>query len=165
VENGMAEQNDEQLALEYFERAFAHQRNGELEEAIALYKKSIEILPTAEAHTFLGWPYSFQTRYDDAIAECRRAIEVDPDFGNPYNDIGAYLIEKELLDEAIPWLEKATVARRYENYCFPHYNLGRVYERKHLYRKAMESYRNALAQNPRYTLARASLRRLQSMLN
>ena len=161
----MTEENDAKRALELFERAFAHQRNGELEEAISLYKKSIEILPTAEAHTFLGWTYSFQDRYDEAIEECHRAIAVDPDFGNPYNDIGAYLIEKGQLEEAIPWLEKATVAPRYENYCFPHYNLGRVYERKRLYERAMECYRNALAQNPRYTLAQASLRRLQGMLN
>lgn len=161
----MSDQNKAQLALEYFERAFAHQRNGELEEAIALYKKSIETRPTAEAHTFLGWTYSFQDRYDEAIEECRRAIAIDPDFGNPYNDIGAYLIEKGQLEEAIPWLEKATVARRYENPCFPHYNLGRVYERKRLWNKAMECYRNALAENPRYTLANGSLARLRAMFN
>jgi tetratricopeptide (TPR) repeat protein len=161
----MAEESDEKLALELFERAYAHQRNGEIDEAIELYKKSIAILPTAVAHTFLGWTYSFQSRYDDAIEECHRAIAIDPDFGNPYNDIGAYLIEKGLLEEAIPWLEKATVAPRYENYCFPHFNLGRVYERKHLWKKAMECYRNALAQNPGYTLAKASLRRLRAMFN
>jgi hypothetical protein len=28
-------------------------------------------------------------RLDDALRECRKAIEVDPEFGNPYNDIGA----------------------------------------------------------------------------
>ena len=53
--------------------------------------------PTAEAYTFLGWTYHFQGRIEDAIAECKRAIEVDPEFGNPYNDIGAYLIELEPL--------------------------------------------------------------------
>ena len=161
----MADQDNHKLALEYFELAYACQRKGELEEAIALYKKSIEILPTAEAHTFLGWTYSFQNRYDEAIEECHRAIAVDPDFGNPYNDIGAYLIEKGQFEEAIPWLEKATVAPRYESYFFPHYNLGRVYERKRDYRKAMERYRFALALNPAYTLANKSLRRLQGMLN
>ena len=161
----MAEGNEEKLAIEYFQRAYAHQMKGELEEAIELYKKSIAILPTAEAHTFLGWTYSFQGRYDDAIAECHRAIAVDPDFGNPYNDIGAYLIEQGALEEAIPWLEKATRAPRYESYCFPHYNLGRIYERKHLWRKAMECYRTSLEQNPGYTLAKASLRRLQARMN
>src|SRR3990172_4007086 len=156
----MAEENDQKLALEYFQRAYAHQMKGEFDEAIEFYKKSIAILPTAEAHTFLGWTYSFMGRYDDAITECRRAIEIDPDFGNPYNDIGAYLIEQGALDEAIPWLEKATRAPRYESYCFPHYNLGRVYERKHQWRKAMECYRCSLGYNPKYRLARASLRRL-----
>ena len=161
----MAEEQEEQLAIEYFERAFAHQKKGELEEAIRLYKKSISILPTAEAHTFLGWTFSFQGNYDEAIAECHRAIEIDPDFGNPYNDIGAYLIEKGMLAEAIPWLEKAAVAPRYESYCFPHCNLGRIYESKHQWAKAIECYRNSLAQNPGYPLASASLRRLLAMLN
>ena len=153
------------IALEYFHRAYEHQMKGELEEAEALYKKSIEAYPTAEAHTFPGRTYSFMGRLDDAIAECQRAIEVDPDFGNPYNDIGAYLIEQGLLEEAIPWLEKDTRAPRYESYCFPHYNLGRVYERKHQWQKAMECYRCSLGYNPKYKLARASLRRLHAMMN
>ena len=60
---------------------------------------------------FLGWTYSYQGRLDDAIPECQKAIEVDPEFGNPYNDIGAYLIEQQKHDEAIPWLERALQAR------------------------------------------------------
>ena len=67
-------------------------------------------------------------RLDDAIEECHKAIAQDPDFGNPYNDIGAYLIEKGELDEAIVWFQKALQARRYESPAFPHLNLGRVYE-------------------------------------
>ncbi|NIO09761.1 MAG: tetratricopeptide repeat protein, partial [Deltaproteobacteria bacterium] len=45
--------------------------------------------PTAEAYTFLGWTYSFMGQLNEAIEECQRAITLDPDFGNPYNDIGA----------------------------------------------------------------------------
>ena len=48
-----------------------------------LYQASLAELPTAEAHTFLGWVYSFDRRYDEAIAECKRAIAVDATFGNP----------------------------------------------------------------------------------
>ena len=161
----MNEEEEQQIALELFQRAYNHQMKGELDEAVDLYKKSIEIYPTAEAHTFLGWTYSFMGNYDEAIAECRHAIEIDPDFGNPYNDIGAYLIEQGSLDEAIPWLERAARATRYENYCFPHYNLGRVYERKHQWQKAKECYREALQHNPKYSLAKTSLRRLQAMMN
>ncbi|MBI4542990.1 MAG: hypothetical protein HY705_08170 [Gemmatimonadetes bacterium] len=34
-----------------------------------------------------------QRRLDEAIAECKRAIACDPGFGNPYNDIGVYVME------------------------------------------------------------------------
>ena len=142
-----------QLALEYFERAYKRQMQGRFDEAIACYKKSLEFFPTAEAYTFLGWTYSFQGRYKDAIDECRKAIEVDPHFGNPYNDIGAYLIELGRLDDAITWLERAIQAKRYDCYCFPHFNLGRIYERKGDWRKAIEAYRSAYQANSDYLIA------------
>jgi tetratricopeptide (TPR) repeat protein len=162
----MSDGSEIEQARKYFEQAYEHQMKGELDEAADLYKKSIEAFPTAEAHTFLGWTYScFQGRLEEAISECLRAIQVDPDFGNPYNDIGAYLIEQGALDEAIPWLEKATRATRYQSYCFPHYNLGRVYERKRQWTEAIECYQRSLEHNAQYTLAKTALRRLRSMMN
>src|SRR5215217_6107847 len=118
--------DDINRALELFQEAYEHQMSGDLDEAVELYKASIATHPTAEAHTFLGWTYSFQGRLDDAIAECQNAIKVDPDFGNPYNDIGAYLIEQGKHDQAIPWLERALSARRYSSFHFPWFNLGRA---------------------------------------
>jgi tetratricopeptide (TPR) repeat protein len=67
---------------------------GEYEAAIDLYSRSIEVFPTAAAYTFRGWTYSFLGKLDKAISECMKAIRVDPGFGNPYNDIGAYLIQQ-----------------------------------------------------------------------
>ena len=157
--------SDKELAQEYFEKGYELQMQGKLTEAIVNYRKSIELCPTAEAHTFLGWTYSFQGLHDNAILECKKAIELDPDFGNPYNDIGAYLIEKDRLDEAIPWLEKATQAKRYESYCYPHYNLGRVYEKKGKWFQAMKSYEDSLRENKDYTLAVRALNRLKALFN
>src|SRR5262249_57829290 len=102
------------------------QMAGELDRAIAAYKQSIEIHPTAEAHTYLGWTYSFQGKLDEATAECMRAIEIDPEFGNPYNDIGVYLMQRDRLDDAVPWLQRAKLAKRYEPRQFPYMHLVRV---------------------------------------
>lgn len=121
---------------------------GELEESIRLYKESIALYPTADAHTYLGWAYSFQGRIDDAIAQCEIAIQIDPDFGNPYNDIGVYLMQQQRVDTAIPWLEKAKSAKRYEPRHFPYINLGRVYLTKGMLQKALEEFRAALKINP-----------------
>src|SRR2546429_587406 len=94
-------------ATTLWQEAYAHQMQGDLERAVELYQRSIDVCPTAEAHTFLGWTMSFQGRLEEATRECLKAIEVDPDFGNPYNDIGCYLMQQGKLEEAIPWLEKA----------------------------------------------------------
>lgn len=135
-------------ALELIERAMHLQMSGEIDESIRLYRESISVCPTADAHTYLGWAYSFQGRIDDAIAECEIAIRLDPEFGNPYNDIGVYLMQQEKFDEAIPWLERAKTAKRYEPRHFPYLNLGRVYAAKGMMIKAQEEFREALRLHP-----------------
>jgi tetratricopeptide (TPR) repeat protein len=161
----MTEEEAKKIAQEIFSKAYDLQMAGELEDAIEQYKRSIEIYPTAEAHTFLGWTYSFQGRYEEAIAECKKAIKVDPDFGNPYNDIGAYLIERGKLDDAIPWFQKAMTAKRYDSYCYPHYNLGRVYEQKGNWLEALKCYETSLKTNAGYALAKKALNRLKALFN
>jgi tetratricopeptide (TPR) repeat protein len=153
------------LADEYFKKAYECQMGGQLEQAVEYYKKSIEVRPTAEAHTFLGWTYSFMRRYEEAIRECHRAIAVDPDFGNPYNDIGVYLMELARLDEAVPWFEKAIQAPRYEPRHYPHFNLARVYVRNFEYDKAIGHLRKALELTPGYKAAEQELRRLMARMN
>jgi Tfp pilus assembly protein PilF len=135
-------------ALDLIQRAMNFQMAGDLDESIRLYRESIAVCPTADAHTYLGWAYSFQGRIDDAIAECEIAIKLDPEFGNPYNDIGVYLMQQEKFDEAIPWLERAKTAKRYEPRHFPYLNLGRVYVTKGMINKALEEFRGVLQINP-----------------
>ena len=152
-------------AIELFTRATQAQQVKDYEEAIELYKRSIAVYPTAEAHTFLGWVYSFQERYDEAIEECLEAIRVDATFGNPYNDIGSYLIAKGDLYGSVKWFKLALVAPRYEARAFPHMNLGRVYEQRGRLLDAARHYGLALEQEPSYTQAMIAMRRLQAKLN
>lgn len=160
----MADWKDHEKALELLQKAMAHQMAGRLDEAVRLYKESIALYPTADAHTYLGWTYSFQGRIDEAIAECKIAISIDPDFGNPYNDIGVYLMQQQRFDEAIPWLEKAKTAPRYEPRHFPHLNLGRIYTAKGMIRKALEEFREALRLNPGDPMASRAIADLESKL-
>jgi Tfp pilus assembly protein PilF len=152
-------------AKQRFEEAFTAQMQGDYDRAVELYRGSIALHPTAEAYTFLGWTYHFQGKIEEAIAECKRAIEVDPDFGNPYNDIGVYLIDLNRYDEAIPWLELAMKARRYEPRHFPYFNLGRVYLAKGMINRARELFQKSLSIEPRYTLARQALESVRRMVN
>ena len=144
----MSDDIDHQQAMILLDRAYRHQMKGELADAIILYERSLATWPTAEAYTFLGWTYSMNNRYDEAIECCHKAIEVDPTYGNPYNDIGAYLIELKRWKEAIPWLVKATTAERYDSPQFPHLNLGRVYGHLGQYRTALSYLDRSIRLDP-----------------
>ncbi len=144
----MATSKDQERAIELIGEAMKLQMAEEFDAAIRLYRESIALYPTADAHTYLGWAYSFKGRLDEAIAQCEIAIEIDPEFGNPYNDIGVYLMQQQKLDDAIPWLERAKNAKRYEPRHFPYINLGRVYLTKGMIQKALEEFGCALQINP-----------------
>ena len=161
----MSDELTRDQAGDAFRRAYQAQMAGQLERAAALYRESIQLLPTAEAHTFLGWTYSFLGRIDEAIAECRRAIEVDPSFGNPYNDIGAYLIELGKYDEAEPWFRKAMKAARYEPRHYPHFNLARVYINRCDYDRAIDELEQAIEIAPDYVQAKRELVKVRAKSN
>ncbi|MCY7361154.1 MAG: tetratricopeptide repeat protein, partial [Ignavibacteria bacterium] len=76
--------NPIEKSVEYLNKAYQFQIKGQFEEAILHYKLSLQLHPTAEAHTFLGWTYSFLGDLDKAIDECKKAVTIDPDYGNPY---------------------------------------------------------------------------------
>jgi Tfp pilus assembly protein PilF len=161
----MSDADDRAQATELWQEAYRRQMQGDLEAAIELYRRSIAAHPTAEAHTFLGWTLSFQGRLEEATRECLKAIEVDPDFGNPYNDIGVYLMQQDKLDEAIPWLEKAKRAPRYEPRQFPYMNLGRIFMRKGRWADAVRELEGAVQMAPADAETRKALHALLGRLN
>ncbi len=144
-------------AYALWERGYVLHLGGRYREAVDSFRESIEVLPTAEGHTFLGWSLSMLGRLEEAVAECHEAIALDPEYGNPYNDIGVYLIDLGRPDEAIPWLEKAISAKRYCCYQFPHFNLGRVRVMQGSIDAARRSFERALRHDPDYLPARMAL--------
>lgn len=152
-------------AGEYLRQAYQLHMTGQIEKAIELYTLSIGYHPTAEAFTFRGWAYSHEGRYDKAIEECIQAIELDPGYGNPYNDIGVYLIEIGEYSEAERWLRKALEISGYATPHFAYYNLGRVYERQGKWLDAVQYYKQAFESDQKFTVATVAHTRLQARLN
>ena len=161
----MSGEDTRSRALSLWEEGTEALLTGDVSGAIDLFTKSLTVAPTAEGYTFRGWAYSFLGRFDDAIAECRKAIATDPGFGNPYNDIGSYLIHLERPEEAVEWFEKAKRATRYEPRHFPYLNLGRLYFARGQIADATREFEEALRLNPGDPLASAFLERLRYTVN
>ena len=139
---------DQERARELWEEGVKELTGGRVHSAIDCFNQSLLHHPTAEGHTYRGWALSFLGMLEQAVQDCQKAIEIDPDFGNPYNDIGVYLMHLGLLDDAIPWFEKAKAAARYAPRHFPFLNLGHIYLAKGDQNKALEEYVRALDLDP-----------------
>jgi len=130
------------------ERAFAllraanakHADESDMIAAIELYEESIREYPTADGYTYLGWMHSMLGNSATAMDNCFRALQIDPEFGNPYNDLGCAFLELEMDGIAIRLFEKAKTARRYECWHFPYQNLGNTYRTKRDMNKALIEY-------------------------
>jgi tetratricopeptide (TPR) repeat protein len=136
---------------------------GRYERAAEQFRASLDAYPTAEGHTFLGWSLSHLGRLEEAIEQCKSAIKLDPDFGNPYNDIGVYLVAMWRHDEAIPWFEKAIGAKRYCCYHYPHTNLGQLLLEKGRVDEARRLFERALDHEPGYAPALEGLRIIREL--
>ncbi len=67
----------------------------------------------------------------------------------------------EQYEDAIPWLHMALKAKRYESYCYPHFNLGRAFEAMGRLDQALEHFQSALRENPGYALAAKAIERVK----
>jgi tetratricopeptide (TPR) repeat protein len=114
-------------ATDLWRSALSTHLDGDPETAIKMYRISLSVRETAEAYTYMAWAFSHYGDLDLAIRLCKQAIDVDPTFGNAYNDMGAYLVEAGLGPSAETWFQSAKVALRYQTPQFPFLNLARLY--------------------------------------
>ncbi|NBV42656.1 tetratricopeptide repeat protein [bacterium] len=120
----------------------------DLEGALEKFKASVDEFPTAEGYTNWAWMLSFSGDLNRCITLCEKAIELDPEFGNAYNDIGSYLIDLDRCEEAIPWLKKAKRAKKYDARHFPFLNLARAYLKLDRDKEALTEYKRLLKLDP-----------------
>jgi len=121
---------------------------GDIEKARDEFRASVNVRKTAEGLTYWGWMESQLGHTERAIELCKDAIVVDPEFGNPYNDIGSYLVSMGRPEDSIPWFEAAIKAPRYEPRHFPCVNLAKVYLMRREYALALHYFEEALEYAP-----------------
>jgi Flp pilus assembly protein TadD len=73
---------------------------GKFREAESHYRQALPGRPTAETHNGLGYVLARQDRTDEAIAEFRTAIDLDPRFAPAYNNLTDALAMQGKLEEA-----------------------------------------------------------------
>jgi TolB-like protein/class 3 adenylate cyclase/Tfp pilus assembly protein PilF len=122
-------------------------RQEELDQAETLAQKALSLDPTTtSAYRLLAFISMYKRRYDLALGQIDRALEINPSDADSYQMRGTVLVWSGRAAEALPWLESALRFDRAhiitaENMCMAHYFL-------HHYGEAVESGDRALARSP-----------------
>lgn len=134
----------------------ALKNQGELDDAIAAFRKAIVIKPDlAEAHFNLGSALSDQGRLHETIAAYRNLIAIDPKLAEAHANLGNALNALGRLDEAIAVFRKAIIIK--PGLTEAHFNLGNaLYDHGRL-DEAIAAYREAIAINPELAPAHCNL--------
>lgn len=124
------------------------------------FAKAINLKETPEALTLLAWVQSLLGNTEDAKKLCLKAIEIDPGYGPPYNDLGIFLMEEGSYEESLKWFEKAKKSIDYQNREYPYINSGRVYMKIKKYDQALNQLQMALTLVPTHQVLHKTVERL-----
>lgn len=112
------------------------------------------------SHQFRKMGYQHQ-----AIKWCMRAINLVPENGKSYCELGhLYLMNREF-DDAQTWFDEAQFAESPPQQEWVHFNNGCVLEALGLWPLAFQEYKSAFEINPTYARAELAYVRLSASLN
>jgi len=96
------------------------------------------------------WSHSYYTDVSKAIALLKQAIQIDPEYGEAYNNLGLAYRSNGDYDRAIEYYQKALkidlkqLGPGHPDVAIRYNNIGLAYKRKGNYNKALEYYQKAL---------------------
>ena len=131
--------------------------------AVKLAKKAIAIEDSPEPHRTLAGVYVFLRKFDEAIAEGKKAIELDPNSANAHGTLGHVLNYANMPQEAIPILKRAIRLNPYPPSRYFH-NLAWSYNELEKYEAAITAARKAVSIQPNDIFAHLALVYAYSLL-
>ena len=134
---------------ELFQQAQGLQQQGQLEEAIALYGKCVELAPDrAETYYKRANALNGLGRLEAALLDYDRAISLNPSYTYAFCNRGSVLERLERRDEALASYDRALELDSKD--ALTHYNRGSVLKDLERFEEALASYDAAIRLNPNH---------------
>ncbi|MBT3980746.1 MAG: hypothetical protein HOE90_05285 [Bacteriovoracaceae bacterium] len=112
--------------------------------ALEMFERANKIKQTTKTLSLISWVHSLKGDLEQAKAICFKAIELNPEQGTPYNDMGSFLLQDSKYHEALDWFKKAKSAKFATNREYPYINSARAYLQLKQYRKALSEFKKAV---------------------
>ena len=132
----------------FFSSGVLYQNAGNLPAAAVCFNRSLQRKPSPEAFTHLASVMGLMGDIDAAITQCKKAVELNPEYGTAWNDLALYHIEKHSYEEAERCLHKAIEARLPGPQAQIYYNLSRCQASRGLVGAALNAIKHSLVHDP-----------------
>ena len=107
------------------------------------FRRAIELNPGyATAHHWYAWHLSLTGQYDDAIAEMKKAKNLDPLSLIINSDLAELLVIAHFYDESI--IQSRKTIGMDPNFALAHNQLAQAYLQKHMYAEAVAEFQKAV---------------------
>jgi len=148
VENKFQEKNaNNHLTILHYKLGKILAERREWDEAIACYRKAIEVDPNfADVCQSLGDALVETGKKEEAIGVYQKAIEIEPSLWEVHHKLGSALQEVGQFDEAVGAYQKSIELK--SDFCWSFNNLGDVLVKLEKWEEAAAAYRQAVELNP-----------------
>jgi Tfp pilus assembly protein PilF len=112
----------------------------------------------AKAHYFNGKGLEQKGKYDEAITELKKALEIEPNFAKGHLMLGVCYFDKNMFQETIKECKKSILLGLDKmNMAIAHHNLGAAYFKIGMVKEAELEFKQALQLNPNFKNPRDAL--------
>jgi tetratricopeptide (TPR) repeat protein len=140
----------------YYRGNFVLYGQGEVEEAVELFKKTLVELPEfVLARYDLAVAYRNQGMTEQAIAEYEKAIELNPKFPEALSNLGGQYFRSGDIDKAIKTFKRAVES--FPNFIQANSNLGAALNKKNRYEEAIPYLKKTVQLDPEFGIAHFNL--------
>ncbi|HMV45548.1 MAG TPA: hypothetical protein PK079_21180 [Leptospiraceae bacterium] len=123
---------------------------GDIERATFYFLKAMEEGDSAESLFYLGLIQNQNGNFRDALSYYYRAILLNPDYGNPCNEIGVILLRHGREREAVFWLKRSVRCSFNDAPHIPLYNLATLYKMWNRPERSLQYLHKALELAPNF---------------
>jgi tetratricopeptide (TPR) repeat protein/mono/diheme cytochrome c family protein len=136
--------------------ANALRAQGRLDEALAHYRRALELAPRGHDVRYnLAVALTEAGRTEEGLGELRRVVEDDPRHARARTSLGHALLASGRTAEALPYLEQAVALE--PSLAIAHYNLAIALAAVERAERALEHYRAAIENDPDFAMAHNNL--------
>lgn len=149
----MEKQQEEDPRYQY-NLALFHMNNGNIDEAIKYFNKSIALdAQHYLSYNGLGIAYLMKGEFKTAIDYFQKSLQLNPALTEAHNYMGTAYQELGMLDKAEQEFRTAASDANYKSKELPYYNLARLYFTQDKYKDALYYVQKSIEANPRLVMA------------